>query len=97
MEAETTFGTEPVLAGPEFPRVLSSSMRASFSTCPRKFQWEQIYGYIPKDESVHLIFGSVYASAIEEYRKGYYGTKYQNLPPKDRLSEALADALYVAI
>jgi len=85
------------LPAPEFPRVLSSSMRETFSLCPRKFQWEQIYGYIPQGESEHLKFGSAYAAGIETFRRSYYGDKYGELSPSDKLSESLADAFYSAL
>jgi hypothetical protein len=93
---EPTFGTVEATV-PEFPRVLSSSMREAFSLCPRKFQWEQIYGYIPKEESVHLKFGSAYAAGIEAYRRSYYGSANKHLSPSDKLSESLADGMYAAI
>lgn len=82
---------------PEFPPVLSSSMRESFSSCPRKFLWEQIYGYIPQEESEHLIFGAAYAAGLEEFRRSYYGTRYSHLGIRDKLSESLADGVHKAI
>lgn len=82
---------------PEFPPVLSSSMRESFSLCPRKFMWEQIYGYIPQGESQHLIFGAAYASGLEAFRKSYYSDKYDELTVPDKFSESLADGIYAAI
>jgi hypothetical protein len=82
---------------PEFPPVLSSSMRESFSLCPRKFQWEQINGYIPQGENEHLIFGAAYAAGLEAFRKSYYGQRYKDLRIQDRLSESLADGVYAAI
>jgi hypothetical protein len=59
--------------------------------------WEQIYGYIPKGESVHLIFGAAYAAGLEEFRRSYYGRKYSELSVTDRFSESLADGCYAAL
>jgi len=97
MSAEpTTFGTSAAHDA-EFPRVLSSSIREAFSLCPRKFQLEQINGYIPKEESEHLKFGSAYAAGLEAYRRAYYGGAYPDHTLPDRLSHSLADGIYAAI
>ena len=37
--------------------------------CLRKYYYGMIRGLQPKNKSVHLIFGGVYASALEEYYK----------------------------
>jgi len=92
----TTFGTTPATE-PEFPHVLSSSIREAFSLCPRKFSLEQIHGYIPKEESEHLKFGSAYASGLEAFRRSYYGGSYPDHTLPDRLSESLADGIIAAI
>lgn len=38
-------------------------------TCARKYYYKMICGYRPKQESVHLLFGQHYATAIEHYFK----------------------------
>jgi len=58
----------------EFPRVISSSLRESFSRCPKKFYWDTIIGLTPKETSVHLTAGAAYAAAVEALRKEYYTT-----------------------
>jgi hypothetical protein len=93
---EPTFGTQTAHE-PEFPKVLSSSIRESFSQCPRKFQWEQINGWIGKEDNEHLKFGSAYAAGLEAYRRAYYGSKYRSMSLTDKLSESLADGIYAAI
>lgn len=93
---EPTFGTVKAYE-PEFPKVLSSSIRDAYSLCPRKFQWEQINGWIGKEDNEHLKFGSAYAAGLESYRRSYYGRKYSDFTPADRLSNSLADGVYAAI
>jgi len=36
-------------------------------TCPRLYYYHMICGYIAKDESIHLRFGSEYHSAIQDF------------------------------
>jgi len=38
-------------------------------TCPRKYYYRIIRGISPKHKSVHLIFGGIYASALENFYK----------------------------
>jgi hypothetical protein len=38
-------------------------------TCFRKYQYEMIDHHMAKDRSVHLVFGGLYASALEHYHK----------------------------
>jgi hypothetical protein len=44
----------------------SSSLNPA-KTCARKYYYEVICGYVTKDENVHLTFGGIYASALEQY------------------------------
>lgn len=61
---------------PEFPRVVTSSMRERFSSCAVKFKYETVLGLQPKgEESVHLHFGGAYAKAMESYRRVWYETQ----------------------
>lgn len=57
----------------EFPRVISSSLRESFSRCPAKFYYDTIIGLVPKGpESVHLTAGAAYAAGLEACRREYH-------------------------
>lgn len=38
-------------------------------TCPRKYYYSMIRGIRPKESSVHLLFGGIYASALEHFYK----------------------------
>lgn len=42
---------------------------SSASTCMRYYKYKHIDGWQPRDKSVHLIFGGLYASALESYAK----------------------------
>ncbi|HLP67274.1 MAG TPA: PD-(D/E)XK nuclease family protein [Rhizobium sp.] len=46
----------------------SSSLELAMA-CPRKYYYRMIANIAPKDSSVHLIFGGIYASALEHYYK----------------------------
>lgn len=37
--------------------------------CPRKYYYTLILGIKPKEQSVHLLFGGIYASALEQFYK----------------------------
>lgn len=40
-----------------------------YQTCPRKYYLSMIEGWTPRATSVHLIFGGIYASALENFYK----------------------------
>lgn len=42
---------------------------SNYEKCPRYYQLVNLLGYQPKDKSVHLIFGGLYAAALEHYHK----------------------------
>ncbi len=42
---------------------------ALLETCPRKYYWQLIQGLRSTHKSVHLIFGGLYASALEQFYK----------------------------
>jgi hypothetical protein len=42
---------------------------SNYEKCPRYYQYVNLLGYQPKDKSVHLIFGGLYAAALEHYYK----------------------------
>jgi hypothetical protein len=59
----------------EFPRVISSSLRESFSRCPAKLNYDTIIGLVPKGPaSVHLTAGGAYAAGLEALRREYFTT-----------------------
>lgn len=80
-----------------FPPVLSSSIRETWNKCHAKFYWEQIYGVVPVGQNVHLIFGGAYAKALEFFRTGYYGDKYEHLTEAERYNESVCDGLEALI
>lgn len=46
----------------------SSSMELAM-TCPRKYYYRMILGISPKQSSVHLLFGGIFAKAVETFYK----------------------------
>ena len=42
---------------------------SSFSKCPRYYYYKHLEGWQPDNKSVHLIFGGLYAKALEDYAK----------------------------
>lgn len=57
---------------PPFPRVLDSTIIASFRSCPRKMQLAYLDHYKPKTPSVHLHAGGAYAAGLEAAREAFY-------------------------
>lgn len=57
---------------PPFPRVIDSTMRGAYASCPHKFYWEFIRRIGPKRLSIHLHFGACFARGLEVFRKEYY-------------------------
>lgn len=49
----------------DVPTVLDSTMMNAFLKCPRYFQLSVLEGWKPKEQSIHLIFGGHFASALE--------------------------------
>lgn len=78
---------------PEFPRVITASLRESFNKCHRKFYLSTVTGTKPKGKNIHLEFGGAYAAGLEYFRRGYYGKKYANLDIRSRFHEAAVDGL----
>lgn len=46
-----------------------STSLGNLKTCPRKYYYQHVLNYIPRGESVHLIFGQIFHTAIETYDK----------------------------
>lgn len=57
---------------PPFPKVLDSTIIASFRSCPRKFELEFLNHWKPQTPSVHLHAGAAYAKGLEVARQEYY-------------------------
>lgn len=60
---------EPQLFHPEvkFQLAWDSTSLGVLKECPRKYQYELIYGWRGKNESVHLTFGLLYHAGLEAY------------------------------
>jgi len=58
-------------------------------TCLRKYYYSMIRNIEPVDESVHLIFGELYASALERYHK----LIAENIPHEDAVISTVHTAL----
>lgn len=78
---------------PEFPQVISSSLRETFNKCHKKSWFETITGTRSKGENIHFKYGGAYAKALEIFRTSYYGDKYKHLSRIDRYQEAVANGL----
>lgn len=76
---------------PSFPRVVDSTMRADFVSCPQKFYQGYILKKALRGESVHLTAGAAYARGLEVVRKLVWG------PEKLHLDDALAEAIPYAV
>lgn len=60
---------------PEFPRVITNSMRSDFTQCPRKFALKTINHWQPRASSVHLRAGKAFAKGMEVVRTQYFVEK----------------------
>lgn len=59
----------------QFPLVITSTLRDSFSKCPAKFNYETIIGLSPKGtQNVHFAAGGAYAKGLEVLRTEFYST-----------------------
>ncbi len=57
---------------PPFPKVIDSTIIASFRSCPRKMQLAYLDHYKPKSLSIHLHAGGAYAAGLEAARRAFY-------------------------
>lgn len=69
---------------PLFPRVIDSSMMASFKACPQKFFREYLQHWKPVNTSVHLHAGAAYAAGLEAARVAFF---------QDGFEESRAEAM----
>jgi PD-(D/E)XK nuclease superfamily len=70
-----------------FPRVIDSTLRASFVSCPHKFYREYLQHWKPNIPSIHLIAGGAFAKGIETTRMAYYG---EHKSPEVAVGEGIA-------
>jgi len=59
----------PFLPGTSIQYAWDSTSIGMMKVCPRLYQYVMLEGWSPRDESVHLRFGSEYHKALEEYDK----------------------------
>jgi PD-(D/E)XK nuclease superfamily len=52
---------------PELQLAWDSTSVGSFKECPRKYYYNIVFGWVPREESVHLTFGLHYHSSLEAY------------------------------
>jgi len=57
----------PFIEGTNFQWAWDSTSLGWLKECPRKYQYHMIEGYSGRGESVHLEFGILYHSALEQY------------------------------
>ncbi len=57
----------PFLPGTKIQYAWDATSLGYLKTCPRLYQYHMIEGWIPKEESIHLRFGSEYHQAIYDY------------------------------
>jgi hypothetical protein len=56
---------------PSFPDAIDSTMLMSFA-CPRRFYWEYVEHLRAPGESIHLLAGGAFSSALQTARLAYY-------------------------
>lgn len=62
---------EPQLR-PMFPHTIDSTILSTFRSCPQKFFRQYVEHWKPIQQSVHLIAGGAFASAVEAARNSFY-------------------------
>lgn len=77
------------LPGTNLQYAWDSTSLGYFKTCPRLYYYQMIEGWVPKDESIHLIYGNAYHSSLEMYdRHRFLGSNHV-----DAMRAAVAHAL----
>lgn len=46
-------------------KILTNSSLTTFKTCPKKYEFQYVHGYFPKEESAALQFGKIFHGALE--------------------------------
>jgi len=59
-------------SAPTFPRIIDSTQRSAFVSCPQKFYWEFIRAKRSARPSIHLHFGGCFAAGLEHTRRAFY-------------------------
>lgn len=77
----------PFVDGKQF--AWDSTSAGLAQTCLRKYYYKMICGWKPKYPSVHLLFGGLYAAAIEFYFK----QTYENIDPEEALINTIQKVL----
>lgn len=67
----------------------SANSISAAETCLRKYKYTQLDGWRHKNKSVHLIFGGIYAAALEQY----YKHTFAGVPPDEALANVVRAAL----
>ncbi len=79
----------PFLPGTNIQFAWDSTCLGYLKQCPRLYQYTIIDGWTPKDESVHLRFGSEYHLAIQEYDI----ERANDIPHEDAIRVAIRNLL----
>lgn len=72
---------------PLFPHTIDSTVLSTFRSCPQKFFRQYVEHWKPLSQSVHLIAGGAFASAIEAARNAFY---VNGRPAADAEAEGLS-------
>lgn len=72
---------------PLFPHTVDSTILSAFRSCPHKFFRQYVEHWKPIAQSVHLVAGGAFASAIEAARNSFY---VEGLPAADAEAAGLA-------
>lgn len=60
---------------PPFPAAIDSTLRASFVSCPRKFEMEYLHHWKPQTPNIHLLAGGAFARGLEVARLAFWRDK----------------------
>jgi len=81
----TEMPASPFLPGTKIQYAWDSTSLGYLKTCPRLYQYHMIEGWVPKDESIHLRFGSEFHSVIQDYEN----SRAKGQPFEDAVSYAI--------
>lgn len=70
-------------------RAWDSTSLGELKTCPRRYYYRIVLGYVPKGQSAHLTFGLIYHSALELYDH----RKAEGMSHDDAMIEAVGHVL----
>ena len=75
---------------PPFPKHVDSTIRGSFTTCPRKAELEYFRHFKPRNPNVHLHAGGAFASGLEAARRAFYST---GMSTEDAIAEGAKETM----